>query len=65
MAAAITPALVRVIEERAVSLALAERLGVRHESPQVLLIRDGRVDWHDSHHRITAPALAAAVGQGA
>jgi bacillithiol system protein YtxJ len=52
---------VRVIEERPVSLALAERVGVKHESPQAILIRDGRPLWHASHGAITAGALAAAV----
>lgn len=56
------PALVRVIEERPVSLALAERVGVQHQSPQALLIKNGKVIWHDSHGRITAAALKAAVG---
>jgi bacillithiol system protein YtxJ len=60
-AAGVTCAWVRVIEERPVSLALAQRVGVPHQSPQALLIRDGRALWHDSHHRITADALEAAV----
>jgi bacillithiol system protein YtxJ len=59
----VTLALVRVIEERPVSLALADRVGVRHESPQVLLIKNGRALWHASHWNITAGALKAAVAQ--
>lgn len=51
----------RVIEERPVSLALAERVGVKHESPQALLIKDGRALWHDSHRAITTEALVSAV----
>lgn len=54
-------ALVRVIEERPVSLSLAERVAVKHESPQALLIKDGKALWHDSHRAITADALKAAV----
>ncbi len=53
-------ALVRVIEERPVSLALAARLGVRHQSPQAILIRDGRAVWHASHHEVTAAAMETA-----
>lgn len=61
--AGVMSALVRVIEERPVSLALAERVGVTHQSPQALLIRDGRALWHASHEAITAAALAQAVAQ--
>lgn len=61
VAQGVTCAWVRVLEERPVSLALAERVGVRHESPQALLILGGRALWHDSHERITAQALESAV----
>jgi bacillithiol system protein YtxJ len=54
-------AVVVVQSDRATSTALAARLGVRHETPQALLVRDGRVVWHASHHRLTADALAKAV----
>jgi bacillithiol system protein YtxJ len=57
----VTPAWVRVIEERPISLALAERAGVRHESPQALLIKNGKGVWHDSHWGITAAALKVAA----
>lgn len=53
--------LVVVQNERPLSNALAEVLGVRHESPQALVVRDGRVLWHASHHRITAERLAEAL----
>jgi len=55
--------LVRVIEERPVSLGLADRIGLRHESPQAILIKDGKPLWHDSHYRITVDALKAAVAR--
>jgi bacillithiol system protein YtxJ len=35
---------------------VAARTGVRHESPQVLVLRDGRAAWHASHWRIAAPS---------
>ncbi len=56
-------AIVRVIEERPVSLAVAERIGVPHQSPQAILIRDGKGVWHDSHWRITVETLKQAVAQ--
>lgn len=52
---------VRVIEERTVSQEITRSTGVPHESPQVLLLHQGRVLWHASHFDITQEALAAAV----
>lgn len=54
-------AMVGVQTHRDVSNAIAARLGVRHETPQVLLIRDGQVVWSASHHRVTAAAIEAAL----
>lgn len=53
---------VRVIEERPLSLAIAQRFGVVHQSPQALVIRGGRAVWNASHHAITRQALHGAVG---
>lgn len=53
--------LVSVQGARPVSNAIAERLGVRHASPQALLVCDGAVRWHTSHLAITASALQAAA----
>lgn len=53
--------LVSVQAARPVSNAIAQRLGVRHASPQALLVRDGAVRWHTSHLAITAGALRAAT----
>jgi monothiol bacilliredoxin len=52
---------VLVIENRRLSSTIAERFGVRHESPQALLIKDGRVVWHASHWSITSDALTEAL----
>lgn len=54
-------AMVAVQTHREVSNAIAARLGVRHETPQVLLIRDGQVVWSASHFRVTAAAIDAAL----
>ena len=40
---------------------VAARSGVRHESPQVVVLRDGVAAWDAAHRRITAEALARAV----
>lgn len=47
----------KVIEQRRLSDTVAERLGVRHESPQAFVIRQGRCVWHGSHGGITAKQL--------
>ena len=52
---------VHVQTGRALSNAIAERFGIRHESPQVLLIANGQVVWHASHHRITRREMTAAL----
>lgn len=46
---------------RPVSDAIAERLGVRHETPQALVIAEGRVTLHLSHHAIQADRLHEAT----
>lgn len=58
-------ALIEVQTARPLSDELSRRTGVRHESPQVLLLRDGKAVWHASHWRVTAELLrgeAAAAG---
>jgi bacillithiol system protein YtxJ len=54
-------AIVTVQSHRDVSNAIARTLGVRHETPQALLIQDGRVVWSASHFRVTADAVRAAI----
>ena len=43
--------------------AVTERTGVRHESPQVIVLRGGRVAWAASHFKITADAVRRALEQ--
>jgi bacillithiol system protein YtxJ len=54
-------AMITVQTHRDLSSAVARRLGVRHETPQALLIREGRVVWSASHFRVTGGALEAAI----
>ncbi|MEC2344105.1 bacillithiol system redox-active protein YtxJ [Paenibacillus barengoltzii] len=53
----VTYGLIYVIENRDVSNEAAERLGVKHESPQAILIKDGQAVWHTSHSKITKSTL--------
>ena len=52
---------ITVQSHRHVSDEAASRLGVRHETPQAILLRDGKPVWKASHFRITAAALTAAL----
>jgi bacillithiol system protein YtxJ len=49
--------MITVQSHRRVSDHVAERLGVRHETPQAIVIRDGQSIWNASHFRITADEL--------
>ena len=51
--------LVDVISQRSLARDLAERLGVRHASPQVILVSGDRPVWSASHGRIRADVLRA------
>jgi bacillithiol system protein YtxJ len=53
--------LITVQSHRAVSDEASARLGIRHETPQAILLRDGRAVWNASHFRITKERLDAAV----
>lgn len=53
--------LIQIQRRRDLSNRVAEVSGVRHESPQALLLKKGRVEWHASHSAITAESLTAAM----
>ncbi len=53
---------VDVIEGREISNALAQSLGIPHQSPQAMVLNAGRVVWHDSHFGIKARLLSRARG---
>ncbi|CAM3722942.1 bacillithiol system redox-active protein YtxJ [Cohnella lubricantis] len=55
--------IVRVIEERPVSNAIAEALGVTHKSPQAILVKEGQPVWDESHWRITQSFLNEKFGE--
>ena len=42
-----------VVAQRSLSLALAEELNVWHESPQLIMLVEGKVMAHGSHHRVS------------
>ena len=51
-----------VIQDRPVSQKLAALTGIRHESPQVIFVRNGEVTADLSHGEITEARLTELVG---
>ncbi len=54
---------VDVIKNRPVSNQVAELTGIKHESPQVVVIRNGVVAWSASHGSITQKGLLSALSE--
>jgi bacillithiol system protein YtxJ len=46
---------------REISRELASLTGVRHETPQVIVLRDGKAVWNASHFEVTANGVTQAV----
>ncbi len=55
--------LVDVRRAHGLSRDVEERTGVRHESPQVIVLRQGRAVWSASHYAITTRAVTDALRQ--
>lgn len=54
--------LIEIQRQRSLSREVEARTGVKHESPQALVLRRGEVTWHESHLDITRKALESALG---
>jgi bacillithiol system protein YtxJ len=50
-----------VVEDRPVSMHVADQTGVRHQSPQAILLHRGMPVWNESHYRITTKDMLAAL----
>jgi bacillithiol system protein YtxJ len=57
----VTYNLIIVQTDRPVSNEATTKLGVRHETPQAILIQDGREIWNASHFDITVSSLQTAI----
>lgn len=55
--------LVVVQESRELSKAIAEKTNIKHESPQAIVIRDGKPIYHASHYDITASDLTSYLAE--
>lgn len=47
--------------DRKVSNAIEKDLGVKHESPQLLILKDGKGIWQATHYHIKKPLLNEAI----
>lgn len=54
-------ALVVVQRAREVSNEVETRTGIRHESPQAIILRNGQAVWNASHWRVTSDAVEQAM----
>ena len=59
--AQITPYYLDLIAYRSLSDLVAQRFGISHESPQVLLLKDGKVTYHESHYGISYAEIKSQV----
>ncbi len=50
-----------LLAHRPVSNLIAEQLGVVHQSPQIILVKEGKAVWSTTHHSISAEALQGAL----
>jgi len=50
-----------LLAHRDVSTAIAQRLGVKHESPQAIFLKDGKVTAVLNHRSIRLPAIQKAL----
>lgn len=53
--------LVKVIESRPVSNKIAEDLNVKHESPQIIFVKDKSKYWTASHWSVTTEHMTAVL----
>jgi bacillithiol system protein YtxJ len=57
----VTVELVDVLSQRPLSQEIEAQFGVRHESPQILIVDDGAVTWHASHRGVAPERVRAAL----
>jgi bacillithiol system protein YtxJ len=58
-------ALIEVQKARDLSREIGARTGIEHESPQVIIFRNGQAVWHASHWKVTTHAVEQAIRENA
>lgn len=56
-------AIIVIQQSRDISKEVEQRTGLRHESPQVIIVRNGTAVWNASHWDIKADAVARAIDE--
>lgn len=52
---------VNVVQDGALSRTIAEEIGIGHQSPQAILLYQGKPVWNASHYSITEEDMSAAL----
>lgn len=52
-----------LIAERSVSNLIEDHLGIQHQSPQLIIVRGGKVIYHASHNAIQMSSIKEAVAK--
>lgn len=55
--------MVVVQTERQISNEIARRTGIGHQSPQAIVIRNGKALYHASHHNISSEAISELLSE--
>jgi bacillithiol system protein YtxJ len=55
---------VDVLAQRSLSQKATTYMGIEHQSPQIIIVRNGAAAWSASHYEITARRVAAALAGG-
>ena len=55
--------LVVVQSARNISSAISEKTGIRHESPQAIILKNGKPIYHASHFDVTAKDISEELGE--
>jgi bacillithiol system protein YtxJ len=50
-----------LINHRAISNAVADEFGVHHQSPQIIVLKDGKAVYDTSHHMVSVRAIREAI----
>jgi bacillithiol system protein YtxJ len=55
--------IVDVISQRAISRHISQHYKVKHESPQVILVKDGQVLWNGAHGEVRTEVIFKVIDQ--
>jgi len=59
----INPYYLDLLSYRSISNAIADRLDVRHQSPQIIVLHNGKAIYNESHLDISASDLSQSLAQ--